>query len=407
MTARPTVPDFVLNMSIEELEDDPNAFYDRLRSEAPVVFVPMLGMWIVSKKELCDQILADSETWPAMVTPSVRRTFGDGAILDENGDAHRQLRAMVEPHLSPSAVDGYVEDLARPHARRLIEAFEQDGHADLVSQFCEPLSVRCLGDLLGLAEVSSDTLRYWFHALSSSSVNAALDESGDFANPAGFDEGDRAKREIIDVVTPKLAQWRSQPDHSAISHWLHDGMPDGQTRPDEVIFPNLYVFLLGAMQEPGHAMSTTMAGLLTHADQLERVVDDPALLPRAIQEGVRWVAPIWSVATKRAARDTYLGDAWIPAGSLVMPTYGAANRDPEVYTDPAEFDIDRPVVPNLAFGGGSHACAGTYFASSVVRIGLEELLDTIPNIELDPTHEISFWGWGFRGVRELLTVWEV
>ncbi|MFC9356220.1 cytochrome P450 [Rhodococcus sp. NPDC057014] len=401
------VPELVRDISFEELEKDPNGLYEKLRSEAPVVFVPMLGMWVVSTKELCEQIARDPENWPAIVTPAVRRTFGDGAILDANGDEHRELRSMVEPHLQPSAVDKYVDDLVRPHARKLLDAFEADGRADLVEQYCEPLSVRALGDMLGLTDVSSDQLRRWFHQLSESSVNAALDENGDFLNPDGFEPGDAAKREIIATVAPKLEHWRSNPDHSAISHWLHDGMPDGTTRPDEMIFPNLYVFLLGAMQEPGHAMSTTLAGLLTHPDQLERVVDDAALIPRAVQEGLRWVAPIWSVVTKRALKDTEIGGITVPAGSLVMLTYGSANRDTTVYDDADEYNLDRPVVPNLAFGAGAHACAGTYFATAVVKIGLEELFETIPNIELAPDRPVSFWGWGFRGVRELSANWEV
>ena len=70
-------------------------------------------------------------------------------------------------------------------------------------------------------------------------------------------------------------------------------------------------------------------------------------------------------------------------------------------------DLDRTVTPNMTFGAGVHACAGTYYASAVVRIALEELFDTIPNLELDETHDVDFWGWGFRGPKELHVTWEV
>ena len=90
-----------------------------------------------------------------------------------------------------------------------------------------------------------------------------------------------------------------------------------------------------------------------------------------------------------------------------MLSYGSANNDENAYDAPTSYDLDRAVIPNMTFGGGVHACAGTYFASAVVRIALEELFETIPNIELDPNHDVDFWGWGFRGPKELHVAWEV
>ncbi|OUS92507.1 cytochrome P450 [Rhodococcus sp. NCIMB 12038] len=398
---------FIDEITIEELEADPYPFYERLRKEAPVAFVPALGMHIVSTKELCEQIAKDADNWPAVISAAGGRTFGPGALLNTNGDDHRDLRDMVEPHLQPSAVDKYIDDLVRPFARQRLAEIENDGQADIVAAYCEPVSVRALGDLLGLNDVSHDKLREWFHKLSVSFTNAAVDENGEFANPDGFIPGDEAKAEIIAHVDPKIDKWIKEPDHTAISHWLHDGMPEGQTRSRDVIYPNLYVFLLGAMQEPGHAMATTLAGLFTKPDQLERVVDDPALIPRAVSEGMRWVAPIWSAVVKRAAHEVTVGGVTLPEGSIVMLSYGSANQDENAYNAPTEFDLDRALLPNMTFGGGKHACAGTYFANAVTRIGLEELLEAIPNLERDDAHEVDFWGWGFRGPKQLFTKWEV
>lgn len=399
---------FIDEITIEELEADPNPFYERLRREAPVAFVPALGMYVVSTYELCAEILGNPDQWPAVISAAGGRTFGPGALLDSNGPEHRCLRDMVEPHLQPSAVDRYIDDLVRPHARELLARFENDGHADIVEAYCEPVSVRACGDLLGLNDVSSDTLREWFHKLSVSFTNAAVDENGEFANLDGFKPGDEAKAEIIAHVDPKIDRWIDEPDHSALSHWLHDGMPQGQTRSRDIIYPNLFVFLLGAMQEPGHAMATTLAGLITRPEQLERVVDDPALIPRAATEGMRWVAPIWSAKAVRAAQPHTIGGVDLPEGAPVMLAYGSANRDEQVYPLSAAYDLDRPLKPSMSFGGGPHACAGTYFANAVVRIGLEELLEAIPNIELDDSKPApDFWGWGFRGPKNLFVKWEV
>ncbi|RRO14254.1 cytochrome P450 [Saccharopolyspora rhizosphaerae] len=403
-----TTPSWIADVTVEELERDPYPFYERLRAEAPLAYVPALGCWVASTKEMCQRIAgSDDSDFEGVIAPAGRRTFGDPAVLDANGAEHDDLRAMVDPGLQPSEVDRYVDGLARPIARRYLEAFEDDGKADLVAQYCEPVSVRSLGDLMGLQSVSSDKLREWFRKLSVSFTNAGVDENGDWAHPDGFRPGDEAKAEIRAVVDPLLDKWTVEPDDSALSHWLHDGMPPGQVRDRDVIYPNIFVFLLGAMQEPGHAMATTIAGLFTRPDQLERVIDDPSLVRRAITEGVRWASPIWSAVARRNHRDMVIDGIELPAGSVVMMSYGSANHDEADYSSPAAFDLDRTPVPNLAFGAGKHACAGTYFATEVVRIALEELFEAIPNLQPAAGHEVGFWGWGFRGPVELHAEWEV
>lgn len=406
-TTQALTPSWITEVTMAELEADPHPVYERLRREAPVAYFPQLGLHIVSTRELCMEIAKDSANWPAVISPAGGRTFGHGAILNTNGPEHRDLRDMVEPHLQPSEVDKYIDPLVRPFARERLAAIEGNGAADIVAEYFEPVSVRALGDLLGLDDVSTDKLREWFHKLSVSFTNADMTADGEFANPDGFIPGDEAKAEIIAHVDPKIDHWIEHPDRTAISHWLHDGMPEGQTRSRDVVYPNLYVFLLGAMQEPGHAMGTTLAGLFSRPEQLERVIDDPTLIPRAVNEGMRWVAPIWSAAVKVSTSEVTVGGVTLPEGSLVMLSYGSANNDENAYDAPTSYDLDRAVIPNMTFGGGVHACAGTYFASAVVRIALEELFETIPNIELDPNHDVDFWGWGFRGPKELHVAWEV
>lgn len=393
-------------ITMEELERNPYPVYERLRSEAPVAFVPVLGAYVASTMEACRGI-ATSDDFEGIITPAGGRTFGHPAIIGVNGDIHRDLRSMVEPALQPNEVDRWIEDLVRPIARRYLEEFEADGKADLVSGYCEPVSVRALGDLLGLADVSSDKLREWFHKLSDSFTNAAVDEDGNFTSQERFDEGDRAKEEIRSIVDPLIDHWIEHPDDSAISHWLHDGMPEGQTRDREYVYPTLYVFLLGAMQEPGHAMSSTLAGLFTRPEQFEAVVDEPGLIPRAIAEGMRWTSPIWSGTARIATRDTVVSGIDIAEGSVVILSYGSANHDTGTYDAPSTFDITRPPLPHLAFGAGKHGCAGIYFANNVSRIGLEELLETIPNLERDESSDVEFWGWGFRGPTVLHARWEI
>ncbi len=393
-------------VTMTDLERNPYATYERLRREAPLAFVPVLGSYVASTEEICREI-ATSPDFEAVITPAGGRTFGHPAIIGVNGDIHADLRSMVEPALQPVEVDRWIDDLVRPIARGLLEDFEDAGRAELVAQFCEPVSVRALGDLLGLQNVSSDKLREWFHKLSHSFTNAGVDDNGEFTNPEGFVEGDEAKAEIRATVDPLIDHWIEHPDDSAISHWLHDGMPPGKTRDRDYIYPTIYVYLLGAMQEPGHGMASTLVGLFSRPEQLEEVVDDPTLIPRAIAEGMRWTSPIWSATARITTKDVTVAGVDLPAGTPVIQSYGSANHDTGRYDAPTQYDLHRPPLPHLAFGAGNHACAGIYFANQVMRIGLEELFEAIPNLERDTSSDVEFWGWGFRGPTTLHTTWEV
>jgi cytochrome P450 len=403
-----TAPDlsWLEDVTMTQLERNPYPTYERLRREAPLAFVPVLGSYVASTAEVCREI-AMSPDFEGIITPAGGRTFGHPAIIGVNGGIHADLRGMVEPQLQPGEVDRWVDDLVRPIATGYLEQFESRGHAELVAEYCEPVSVRSLGDLLGLQSVSSDKLREWFHKLNRSFTNAAVDENGEFANPEGFDEGDQAKAEIRAVVDPLIDRWIEEPADTAISHWLHDGMPAGKTRDRDYIYPTIYVYLLGAMQEPGHGMASTLVGLFTRPEQLEEVVDDPTLIPRAVAEGMRWTSPIWSATARVSTKDVTVAGVDLLAGTPVILSYGSANHDTGKYDAPTAYDLHRPPLPHLAFGAGNHACAGIYYAGQVMRIALEELFEAIPNLERDTGEGVEFWGWGFRGPTSLHATWEV
>jgi len=266
-----------------------------------------------------------------------------------------------------------------------------------VSQYFEPISVLSLGAVLGLGHLDEATLQEWFHGLAMGAINF---------------EGDPEKQRINDETAalidaelrPLMTRLQTEPDGSTIASMLTSGCPVGQPRSIEQVMPSLKVIILGGMQEPGHGAASCLAGLLADPEQLAWVREDPQRWDDAVHEGLRWVAPI-GTQTRQAVRDVEVGGTVIPAGAMVAGVVASACRDERVFDDPDRFDVRRPRIPNAAFGYGPHFCAGHAFARGQERIALQLLVEAMPDLVLDPEHEVVFRGWEFRAPTALHVRW--
>jgi aromatic O-demethylase, cytochrome P450 subunit len=379
------------------LDHDPYPWYARMRDELPVAYVPWAQVHFVTRWQDCYRVGNDTEAFRgAEHHRTVNRVFGQPNILTSVDPDHRDLRNAVDPHLRPRQVNGYIDDLARPLVREHLAEIRARGAAELMGSFFEPVSVRALGELLGL-DFGPDVLRRWFWGLNTGISNRLGD-------PVAFAVADEISAEIEQRVGPVLDALEVDPNDSLLSHMLHGGAQDGGTRSRDAIYPTLKVILLGGMQEPGHAAGSTLLGLLGEPEQLERVTADRSLVATAVVEGLRWIAPIGSVE-REATREVEVGGVALEAGDVVEVVMASANRDERRFADPDRFNIDRPRQAHMAFGNGDHLCSGHYFSRLLERIALEELLDALPGIELDPDHEPVVRGWNFRAPKELHVRW--
>jgi len=156
------------------------------------------------------------------------------------------------------------------------------------------------------------------------------------------------------------------------------------------------VTLLGGMQEPGHGAGSILYGLLTHPEQMQALrADMDGLLPKAVSEGLRWVAPI-GTQTRQTTREIELAGTLIPADQPVASVVASACRDEARFRDPDAFDIYRADGAPGAFGFGSHLCAGRWFAQAQVAIALRVLLESMAELALAPGEAPAFRGWEFR-----------
>lgn len=382
---------FAAEITVADLERDPYPIYQRLREESPVVWVPAVGMWLATSWEHALRVASEPELFAADMPGSpIDRSFGSPTILTCDGPPHRELRKSIDGKYRPSVVEDYIDDLVAPIVDEQLEGLAGCDEADLMEALFEPVSVRSLGAVLGLGDVEADTLRHWFAALADGATNFERDA----AKQARSDE---ACAEIEERLTPTIERLEREPDESTISHMIHAGSDSPRQRGSWL--PSLKVILLGGMQEPGHGAGSVLYALLTHPEALAEVRADPeAMLPVAIEEGMRWIAPIGTQG-RRATGPMTLGEVELEADAPVAAVIAAANRDPERFERPDTFDLHRERQRVATFGFGRHFCSGHAFARSQERIALAGLLARYRKLEL--AAEPIFSGWEFRAPREL------
>ena len=383
---------FLREVTVAELDADPYPVYARMRREQPVGLVPAVNAWLVTRYRDVRFVAERPDCFPASTAePSpVERTFGVPTIITTDGPAHLELRRSFDGKFRPRRVESYVDELVRPIAEQQADALAGRATAELMAEYFEPVSARCLAAVLGLADIDTDTLRRWFHGLNAGATNYEQDPDKQAIADATAAEVDRE-------CVPRLRRLIEEPDDSTMSHMLHAGTEPGAPRSIDFVLPSLKVALLGGMQEPGHGAGSVLAGLLTdQRGQLAAVVDDPSLISAAVEEGLRWVAPI-GTQFRTAAAEVELGGAVIPAGAPVCAVLASAGRDEELFAEPDRFDLRRTVQQQSAFGFGRHFCSGHSFARHQIRIALEVLLGRFAALHRGPDAEpVAFVGWEFR-----------
>lgn len=384
---------FADSITIAALETDPFPIYARLRATDPIAPVPAANCWFATRWKDIEAITRNPDFTAISQDAPVNHAFGLPNVLTSEGDIHRELRGGIEPHYRPQRVADYIETLVRPLADAQLTTFLAAGDNDLLTGYFEPISALSLARSFGFQDVDVATLQRWFHGLSQGAINFERD-------PARAQICAQTVAEIDAIVLPLLARLAHTPDNSPLSHLLHANMPQGHTRQPEMILPSVRVTLLGGMQEPGHGAANLLVGLMQNPDQLAALRAQPeALMPRAIDEGLRWIAPIGTMM-RTALRDTQVSGITVPQGTAVSCIFASANRDEARWQNADCLDIHRPAQAHMAFGLGAHFCAGKWFAKAQIDIALRVLLAAIPVLQFaeDPP---DFAGWEFRAPTHL------
>lgn len=306
-------------------------------------------------------------------------------VLHSNPPDHGRLRRMVA-----AAFTRRRTDLLGPRIQELtdglLDAFADRDEVDLVTGLTFPLPFAVIAELLGVPTEDSDVFQGWANTIT----------QGTLAKPEEFIG---AATKLVEYARTLLELKRREPADDLLTALV--SAREGADRLSEDELTSTVFLMLIA----GHATTTNLIGngmheLLTHPETLARVRADRELLTPAIEEFLRYQAPLRMATPRRAAEDVTLGGVTIPAGDIVFISLIAANHDPALFDEPGRLDVGREKNAHLSFGHGLHHCMGAPLARLEARIAIGTLLDRFPRLrlavpaaELTPQVSILMNGW--------------
>jgi cytochrome P450 len=320
----------------------------------------------------------------------------EGHMLNRDGGDHRRLRNLVSKAFTPRMIE-QLRPRIQAIADELLDPIVADGEMELVSTFAFPLPITVIAELLGVPLADRDQFREWSDAFVRPAIDAA--------------ELERFGAQMIEFVAYLHALFeerRREPADDLTSALV--AVEDGGDTLSEQELSSMVALLIVA----GHETTVSLIGnatlaLLTHPEQRAAIESDPSLLPRAVEELIRFDGPVERTLNRWAAEDVELRGQAIRRGESVIVILGSADRDPERFEEPDALDLaSRRESRHLGFGRGSHFCLGAPLARLETEIALGRLLRRLPGLRLGISPENLRWRPVplFRSLVELPVGWD-
>ena len=284
------------------------------------------------------------------------------SMLSMGGAQHRRYRALVQPSFSPAKVRWWIENWIEHTVHALIDAFEGNGRAELNVELCAAIPVLTITGSFGLP------------------VEQALDVRESLNDP----------QRTIEMIAPVVAARRERLEDDLISVLVEAEITDEDGRTHRLTDAEIYSFslllLAAGSGTTWKQMGITLAALLQRPELLDAVRADRSLLRPVIEESLRWL-PTDPMFSRWVTEDVEFFGSHLPKGAALHICLGSANRDPDRWEGPDEFDPFRAPKATVAFGGGPHVCLGQHVARAEMTVAINALLDRLPNLRLDPDDE--------------------
>lgn len=369
--------DPVAKLMRPEVAIDPYPLYAEIRARR--LARSPLGVWVTATHATASQVLLDrrfssSPTHQRGYKPTVDREGLPAAdLLSMDPPEHTRIRRLVSGAFSPRAIAA-LEPWIRETTDALVGRVDVAAGFDLVDAVAFPLPIAVICHLLGVPSADEARFRVWGH-----DVAATLEARPD---PASRARGRAAEVALSAYLRDLVAERRADPDDSILSTLIAAEEAGDRLSADELVSTAMLLLVAG-FETTVNLIGNSTVGLLGADRQWERLHEEPALLPGAVEELLRYDSPV-QATSRIATEDLVLDDTTIPAGESIIVAIGGANRDPDAFDHPDRLDLDRADAQgHLAFSLGAHHCLGAALARLEGRIALEALTAAFPGVRLD------------------------
>lgn len=373
---------------------DPYPIWDDLRGRCPVARTERYGgAWFPTTHEMVSEVANDTEHFtsrqvviihnknPEFMPPA---PIGGAPPITSDPPFHQIARRLILPAFAPGPVNA-LEPQVRALCQKHLDALVGATRFDAGSQFAQFISPGVISRMLGFPEADEDKFRDFVH-LVLDLIDLPTEERAPLFQP------------MTDYFTDQIQDHLDHPREDFTSYLLNVEV-NGQKLSLDHVRGTMVLTLVAGIDTTWSAIGAAIWHLATHPDDLARLVNEPALMPLAVEEFLRFYAPV--TMARLVKDDMEFHGCTFKANDWVLLGFPAANRDPEAFVDADQFIIDRAVNRHAAFGLGIHRCAGSNLARMELRVAIEEFIARFPRFSLDDPAAVTWAQGQVRGPRSL------
>lgn len=379
----------------ERYVEDPVPIWDELRQRCPVAHSDRYGgSWLPTRNDdvrTMARLVPQLSSTDSSVVPVVRAADGvdpkyalGSPPISSDPPEHGPARRLILPVFSPARVEAH-RAFTEQLANELIDGFIGNGRCDGAVDFAQQIPPRVIAHLIGIDPDQSDTFVEW--------VRGVLE--------VGLTQPDvrlRSRNLIRSFFIEQVRQRREHPRDDFLTEMLNSDL-DGEPVDDVHAVKTCNLLLVAGVDTTWSSIGSALWHLASHPDDRRRLVEDPSLLPIAIEELLRAYSPV--TMARVVTEEVEVNGTSLRQGDRVLMNYPGANRDPEVFPDADKVVIDRQNNRHIAFGVGIHRCAGSNLARLEMNVAVGAFISRIPEFELEDPDAVTWAGGQVRGPRRL------
>ena len=368
---------------------DPYPAFAALRRTEPVKLVDLpMGPgsgYLVTRYRDVHTVLTDAALFSSRANADGTGLVMGRTIIEMDAREHTRHRGIIAPAFVPKAIRDDMPAVVERMVNELIDRFASAGEVDLVSEFAFQLPIRVIAHVIGIPVEEYARFHHW-----------GLDIIGFVDDPP---RGFEAARELVEFLRPMLEARRAEPRGDLMSRLAHADV-EGERLTDEEIFSFLRLLLPAGAETTYRLSGNTLFALLHDEECLGAARAEPEAIDRAIEESLRWEAPV-QFAVRETTAATRLADIELAPRVQVLVALGSANRDEEKFPDPARFDPNRSTDDHMGFGFGRHFCVGAHLARLEARTAIRAAIARLKNLRLARDPDSAVVGLAFRSPNRL------